>query len=229
MLFLCGDTHGTFEIDKILNDEFLNSYPFTRDDVLVVLGDFGVFWFDEPDENELYLLDIFEKLPFTLCFIDGNHENFNRLDKFETINKFGGKVGKAGENCYWLKRGEIYEICGKKLFTFGGAFSIDRVYRVLNKSWWLREIPSQAEMDYALENLKNSPDIDIVLTHTAPDFIVKSMGFFGVVDETTLFLEKVFYKIEPKEWYFGHFHLDKKLSYQNCKFRVLYNEIIRLS
>ena len=51
MLFLCGDTHGTYEVDKILNTEFLNSYPFTKDDVLIILGDFGVFWHDEPDRN----------------------------------------------------------------------------------------------------------------------------------------------------------------------------------
>lgn len=229
MLFLCGDTHGAYEIDKILNDKFLDSYPFQKSDALVVLGDFGVFWADEPDKNELFLLDKIQNLPFTLCFIDGNHENFNRLYKFETIHKFNGLVSKCANNCYWLRRGEIYEICGKNILTFGGALSTDKDIRIANESWWEQEIPTKDEMNFALENLaKFNKNIDIILSHTAPDFIIKAMGYFGIVDTTALFLEKLFYKTLPKEWYFGHFHEDKEFTYENCKFRILYNEIICL-
>ncbi|QKF64849.1 metallophosphoesterase family protein [Campylobacter corcagiensis] len=230
MLLLCGDTHGSYEIDKILNEEFLNSYPFSRDDVLIVLGDFGVFWLDEPDKEERYFLDKFNSLPFTLCFIDGNHENFNRLYEFKTENKFGGLVSKCGENCYWLRRGEIYEICSKNIFTFGGAMSRDREFRVLNDSWWLSEIPSDDEMKYGFSNLENfiksGKNIDLVLTHTAPQFLVESMGFDGKIDKTSVFLDRVFNLLKPKEWYFGHFHEDVLLKTKECKFRILYNEIV---
>lgn len=230
MLLLCGDTHGSYEIDKILNDEFVNSYPFSRDDVLIVLGDFGLFWNDKPDETEYEILEQINNLPFTLCFIDGNHENFNRLYKFDTTHKFGGLVSKCSDNCYWLRRGEIYQICNKNVFTFGGAMSRDKMLRVLNESWWEKEIPSNEEMEFGLSNLKkflnSGKNIDIVLTHTAPQFLINKMQYTGEYDKTSIFLEKVFYEIMPKEWYFGHFHEDIILTQNSCKFRILYNEII---
>lgn len=232
MLFLCGDTHGSFEIDKIFNKEFLESYPFTRDDILIVLGDFGLFRSNKPDKDELYFLDIIEVLPFTLCFIDGNHENFNRLFEFKTMQKFGGTLSKCAQNCYWLRRGEIYKICGKNIFTFGGAMSRDKIYRKSNLSWWKEETPSQEEFEYGLKNLRNfyenGEKIDMVLSHTAPNFLVSLMGFGGEIDKTCLYLENYFYEIKPKEWYFGHFHEDKEFIVKNCKFKVLYNEIIGL-
>ncbi|NLY03299.1 MAG: hypothetical protein GXZ15_00400 [Campylobacter sp.] len=230
MIILAGDTHGAYEIDKICNDEFLNSYPFSRDDKLIVLGDFGIFESDEPNDSEFELLKIIDSLPFTLLFIDGNHENFNRLYKFPIKEKFGGKVSKCSNNCFWLRRGEIYSIDGYNILTFGGAMSMDKEDRELNVSWWEAEIPSDKEMQYCLRNLENFLDkgaeIDIVLTHTAPKFIVKMLGFNDELDPVPFFLNKIFDIAKPKEWFFGHFHKDINLKEKGSKFNCLYNQII---
>jgi len=74
--------------------------------------------------------------------------------------KFGGLVGKVSDKLYWLKRGQIYEIEGNTIFTFGGAASTDKKWRLARderlktKSWWPQEVPTRDELDFAHDNLK---------------------------------------------------------------------------
>ena len=94
---------------------------------MIVLRDFGLFWDNAP--NEIAARNRIGNLPFTVLFIDGNHENFNMLFKLPVAKKYGGTVGVGGENLFWLKRGEIYDINGLNIFTFGGALSVDKHMR----------------------------------------------------------------------------------------------------
>ncbi|CZE48340.1 metallophosphoesterase family protein [Campylobacter geochelonis] len=236
MIYLCGDTHGNYEIHKLLNEKFISSKEFSKDDYFIILGDFGVFWKDETDEAEKNILEAISKLPFTVLFIDGNHENFNRLFSFKNESKFKGTVGVCGENLYWLKRGEIYEICGKNIFVFGGALSIDKAHRTPNLSWWKQEMPSEDEKEYAIKNIKNfmknGKSIDIVLSHTAPNSAISRLGYrinSSKIDSTSIFLEHIFFLAKPKEWYFGHFHNDVEFDLDGCKFRLCYDNIVEIS
>lgn len=78
-VFLTGDTHGEADIAKV--DAFARvAQDLTRDDVLIVLGDFGLVWADPPSEGERRRLDWYEEQPWTTLFVDGNHENFDLLD-----------------------------------------------------------------------------------------------------------------------------------------------------
>ena len=52
------------------------------------------------------------------------------LDQLPRERKFGGTVGVGGENIFWLRRGEIYEIAGQRFLCFGGALSVDKAYRI---------------------------------------------------------------------------------------------------
>ena len=54
-----------------------------------------------------------------------------------------------------LKRGECYTIEGKTFFTFGGAYSIDRLLRKEGVSWWWQELPSPEEFNALLKLSKN--------------------------------------------------------------------------
>ena len=57
-----------------------------------------------------------DKLPFTICFCDGNHENFDLLNSYDVSVWNGGKVyiikqNKAGEpKVIHLMRGKVYEM-----------------------------------------------------------------------------------------------------------------------
>ena len=66
-----------------------------------------------------------------------------------------------------LMRGQIYDIEGLKIFTFGGASSHDKEYRIENVSWWRRELPDVFEMDEARENLERVDNkVDLITFNT---------------------------------------------------------------
>ena len=46
--------------------------------------------------------------PWTTLFVDGNHENFDRLKNYPITEEWGGKVQKIYDKVYHLMRGEIY-------------------------------------------------------------------------------------------------------------------------
>ena len=43
---------------------------------------------------------------------------------------------------------------GFSIFTFGGATSVDKMYRTENISWWKAENASKSEMDYGVNTLE---------------------------------------------------------------------------
>ena len=151
MIYVTGDTHAHIDIQKLNTKRFPEQKNLTKDDYLIVCGDFGLVWDESPEERywRLWL----DKKNFTVLWVDGNHENFELLKEFPVINKFGGKVQKISDSIFHLMRGEIYTIEGKTLFCMGGASSIDKELRVPNKSWWEEEIPSSSELNYGLNNL----------------------------------------------------------------------------
>ncbi|MCI6989426.1 MAG: hypothetical protein MR902_07700 [Campylobacter sp.] len=170
-----------------------------------------MFWAREPDGLEISLLNKIYSLPFTLLFIDGNHENFDHLNTMKTISKFGGKVEYGGDNLFWLKRSEIYSIDGFNIFTFGGALSVDKHFRKEGISWWHEEIPSANELNLALQNIqnfiKNGGKIDTVLTHTLPNFAIKKLlslrKAMKFPDLTADMLEQIFEVLKPKKGIVG--------------------------
>lgn len=122
----------------------------SRDDYIIVCGDFGI-WHDCKEER--YKLDELSNRKFTTLFCDGNHSNFDRLcteeyrkymageditgtdqGEFPLVDMFGGKVQQIRPNIYHLLRGEVYDILGKKIFVFGGASSHDISDGILDRA-----------------------------------------------------------------------------------------------
>ena len=70
-------------------------------------------------------MDWLEGKPFTTLFVDGNHENFDRLYAYPVEEWHGGKVHKIRPSVIHMMRGQVFAIDGKSVFTFGGASSHD--------------------------------------------------------------------------------------------------------
>ena len=120
MLYVTGDTHGDLDFQKIL--DWTEATKLNKDkDYLVILGDFGYVWENKRDNYEKEKLDFISCLPFTTLFIDGNHENHSRLNAMRVVNFMGGKAHKVYDSIYHHMRGQVYNICNKSIFTFGGA------------------------------------------------------------------------------------------------------------
>lgn len=78
-VYITGDCHADFRRFSIKN--FPEQAELTRDDYVIILGDFGGVWnYQGADGNENWWLDWLEDKPFTTLFVDGNHENFARLN-----------------------------------------------------------------------------------------------------------------------------------------------------
>ena len=123
MIYFTGDTHGDF---RRFNTEFFpEGKNCTKDDFVIILGDFGGVWKPEEDGSERYWLDWLEKKPWTTLFIDGNHENHARLGAMPVEEWCGGKVHKVRPSVIHLMRGQVFQIGGYSMFSFGGASSHD--------------------------------------------------------------------------------------------------------
>ena len=103
-------------------------------------------------EEDFY--DYLAAQDYTVLFIDGNHENFEKLNGFPIETWHGGRVHKIRGNVIHLMRGEVYDIEGHTVFAMGGGYSMDKAYRTQGVSWWPQEMPSQEEYDNAAANLE---------------------------------------------------------------------------
>ena len=210
MILYTGDVHGDggrFSPEGTPGEEKLG-----KGDYLAVAGDAGlVFWNEDLPryaEGEA-LLDALEKKPYTILFVDGNHENHRRLGEYPVEEWCGGRVHRIRKNILHLMRGEIFEIDGVTLFAMGGAYSVDRYLRREGVSFWREEVPSGEELKRAGQNLvRHGLKVDVVLTHTAPTSIIQLMGYVPNEHdrELTGFLDWVFYDVKFEKWYFGHWH-----------------------
>lgn len=204
MIFVTGDCHADFH--KFSTDAFPEQAEMTKDDIVIILGDFGGIWNKDGESNgERYWLKWLNEKSFTTVFVDGNHENFDRLNsEYEVVDFHGGKAHKIRDSIYHLMRGEIFDFEGKSFFAFGGASSHDiddgilswedfdteaefkqtyklwvkqnKMFRVNHLSWWAEELPSDKEIQNAENDLKKIDyKVDYVLSHCAPQSVVSFM------------------------------------------------------
>ena len=200
MIFVTGDTHGEFT--RFSTRGFAEQRFLSKDDCVIILGDFGGVWNPGGQtKSEEYWLDWLEDKPFTTLFLDGNHENFDRLNaEFPEAEWRDGRVHAVRPSVLHLQRGEIYDLDGHSFLVFGGARSHDiqdgvlerddirirewrrrdRLFRVNRVSWWEEEMPNGLEMERALANLEHHGNsVDFVLTHTPPSSFLARLKELG--------------------------------------------------
>jgi len=233
-VYITGDTHGFYNdlVDRI-------KYRCKEEDTLIITGDFGFIFEVNPVliSHENSLLESLDELGITILFIDGNHENFTRLNKLDREELFGGVVGVVKDNIYHLRRGYVFTIEDKTIFTMGGGVSVNRESLSLNIDWWSEEEPNQEELNRGIDNLaKVGNKVDYIITHCAPiqaeGFIVAGMkksGQYNKFKHLTLYAETKYHShihniVEFKEWHFGHYHFDGVNS--NNKLHCHYTKVV---
>lgn len=232
MIYVTGDTHGSIDIRKLLENQVTDQM--TEEDYLIICGDFGLIWnYKKEIRKERKWLEWLNKRPWTTLFCDGNHECFPRLYSYPESEWHGGKVHVIRDKVLHLMRGEIFEIDGNSIFVMGGASSHDRgplkgdTEIVQGKSWWPEEIPSEEEMENGLANLKaHNNQVDYIITHCLPTTyqdIVKRGEF--PADRATDYLETISQTVAYKHWYSGHYHVNIDVI---DKISVVFSRIIRI-
>ena len=88
MIYATGGLHGNSL--RFQPQYFPEQAEMTKDDYMIVCGDFGFVWNgDKTDDAQLGKL---EALPFTVLFVDGNHENYDALNEYPIEQWHGGTV-----------------------------------------------------------------------------------------------------------------------------------------
>lgn len=225
-IFITGDTHGDLEINKLGAKQFPIGVSLSKDDYVIICGDFGLIWDNGKTDN--YWLEWLSVKPFTILFIDGNHENFDLLESYPVKEWNGGKVHQIKDNIFHLMRGQIFTINNKTFFTMGGATSIDKDRRKKGISWWPQEVPSILELDEGLLNLEaHDQTVDYILTHCLPD-TVNNILFKQISvpkDILTNYLDNMIAKeVNFKNWFCGHYHVDTTIN----KYYICYKKIYEI-
>lgn len=252
MIYVTGDTHGGW-IHRLNTDVFPEQKEMTKNDYVIICGDFGIW---DNSKEQKYNLDWLEKKPFTTLFVDGNHENFDILDNLPVTTFCGGTVHKIRPSVIHLMRGQVFTINDHTFFTFGGAQShdirdgildkndpnfrqrkyhldhhiINAQYRINHSSWWAREMPSKEEMEEGWENLKKHDfKVDYIITHAPYSWLLPQMDGGSNIfqpDELTDYLQQVKQNTDYKHWLFGHMHCNHTFYWERAS--CIYEQITRI-
>lgn len=215
MIYLTGDIHGNPL--PIIN--FCKKIELTKEDIIILLGDVGVNYYTGSRDNRIKAK--LAKLPVTFLCIHGNHEiRPQNIPSYEPMLWNGGRVLVENKhpNILFAEDGEVYDLNGYKALAIGGAYSVDKFYRLARGfGWWADEQPSD-EIKKKTEQVIDKNNIDIVLSHTCPVKYIPTEMFLPMVDQskvdntTEKWLGKIEKRIDYKAWYCGHWHTDKKIE-----------------
>lgn len=226
MIYYTGDKHG--QTDEIRH--FAYKYNLTRDDTIVILGDAG-YNFAGQASNDSAKKSIIAKMDCMIFCIHGNHEmRPHHIPSYKTKLWNGGSVYYEEEypNLLFAIDGEIYDLDGYKTIVIGGAYSIDKFWRLLNFVPWFSDEQPDDTIKAKVVSILESMDwtIDQVLTHTCPIKYEPVEVFNPEVDQarvdktTEKWLDMIESKLDYKCWKCGHFHTDKVID----KLRFMYHD-----
>ncbi len=243
MIYITGDTHGDLEMGRLSFQNFPEGKLLTREDYVIILGDFGFpflpsdYCEDGTDPDHIrrqqryrHWIAWLAERPFTVLFLDGNHDNHPFWNHLPAVEWHGGLVNVHPDapNVMHLKRGELFQLEGHSFWCMGGAESPDKGYRTEGVSWWREEIPSLEEMNHGLEVLeRHNYRVDYILTHTMPQTLLQlTLRRRYRIEPTRSYLDEVLARTDFKQWFCGHFHEDR--DFPPYKIRVVYDNIFRL-
>lgn len=215
MVCITGDIHGSpWRIYQ-----FAKRHKLTEKTVIIILGDVGANYYGDERDDEIKKV-LAEIKPRILC-IHGNHEMRPwEADGYILKEWNGGNVWvqEKDPNIMFAKDGEIYTIEGRRYIAIGGAYSVDKHWRLMRGSgWWSSEQPTTAIKEYVEKQLKEY-EIDIILSHTCPKKYIPLEAFLPQIDQSTVdnsteeWLDQIESSINYKAWYCGHWHIEKDID-----------------
>lgn len=213
---LIGDTHGNFE----LYARFVH-FANHRNLRSIHLGDFGLGFHSKKEMNvQNFLSRNSEKHKV----IRGNHDN---------PRSFQGHSWYLGD--YGFAKSDPENGRNGSLFWVSGAFSIDGPTSPIANTflhtrrhgvdWWEDEELSYQDLSCAI-TLYEMCKPDTVISHDCPNFLIRDVlrARFGdsnshvFATRTSLALEAMFEKHQPKQWFFGHYHVPFEMTVRGTKF-----------
>lgn len=234
-VFVRGDTHGDFDFLP----EFCLEKNTTAQDLLIILGDAGINYYGPTQKKEMKLKSFLREQPITLLCVRGNHEDRPEDRPEYSLKDVGiGDAVYTNEwvpNVWFAKDGGEYNINGMKCLTVGGAYSVDKFYRISNGwKWVANEMLNSDEIAEVLDVCYHQ-QYDHVFTHTCPlewqptDLFLKGLDQNSIPKNMERALSQVERYCEYKHWWFGHFHDDRMDCIGDGKVHMLFNQIVEIT
>lgn len=223
MIYYTGDIHGMPW--NIIS--FCKKVKTTKDDTIVILGDVGANYYG--DSRDIECKRQLSKVNPTVLCIHGNHEmRPSSIPTYKTKEWNGGTVWfeETYPNLLFAKDGEIFDIEGIRHLVIGGAYSVDKYYRLARGyGWWADEQPSDEIKAYVEQQITNK-DFDVILSHTCPLKYEPIEMFLTMIDQSTvdksteIWLDSIEERVKYKAWFCGHWHTNKRID----KMHFLYGD-----
>lgn len=183
---VAGDTHGDMEhMEKVFR--WCNRFHV---DVVLVVGDFGFVWPNtkpgrrrDPmtgrriheyvgypaDKTRLDTLDrLAVRADKMVLWLDGNHEDFDRMERLGAYPDSDEPV-RIASNVIYLPRGFAWAWNGVSFMTVGGAFSVDHGGRTHGTEWWPQETIKTQDLFRIEEDVEKNGGVDVMFTHDCPE------------------------------------------------------------
>ncbi len=225
MIYVTGDMHG--DESRLYDAQWRK---LKQGDILIVCGDFGYLW--DGGKREKSVIEYLGSRKFTVCFVDGTHENFRKIFKGKETIWNGGHVHRISGNLFHLMRGQIFNIDGIKIFTFGGGESDDRDLRHEEEKgiWYRDELPTPTQLAIGAQNLDEADlQVDYIITHEPPLLVKSAMllrkGLPEKVNKLNGYFEELAKSVKFNHWYFGSLHEDRLVT---ADYTCLFEKIIPL-
>ena len=223
MVYVTGDIHG--DPERIV--QFCLSMKPRRSDTIIILGDVAANY--TGGARDEWVKQTLEQLKISILCIHGNHEmRPSTIETYKLKEWKGGLVWyeEAYPHLLFAKDGEIYSIEGKTYIAIGGAYSVDKLYRIeRNYSWWEDEQPSDEIKSYVESQIEKFKSVDYVLSHTCPFKYEPCEAFLNFIDQNTVddsterWLDEIEEKLDYKLWFCGHWHIDKRIDKMHFIFK----------
>lgn len=217
MIYLSGDIHG--DVGRVENA--VQKYGITVQDTIILLGDVGLNFYG--DSRDTARKDFLNALGILIFCIHGNHEmRPESIPSYHEAKWHGGTVFVEDKypNLLFAKDGELFDLEGYTALVIGGAYSVDKNYRLKNNlPWFADEQPSEVTRRRVEEKLNNHAWlVDIVLSHTCPERYIPQEAFLpnieskDVDNSTEAWLGRIERKLCYGYWFCGHWHIDKRID-----------------
>lgn len=218
MILVTGDIHG----DPSRIAEAVTRFGLGGEDTVILLGDVGMNYYGSKcgDQHRKKRLN---KLGVPMLCIHGNHElRPESIITYHETQWHGGTVYVEEEfpNLLFAKDGEVYDLAGKKAIAIGGAYSVDKWYRLQCGLHWFPDEQPSSEIKARVEQKLAELDwkVNLVLTHTCPEKYIPTEAFLSSVDQSTVdssteqWLNAVEDRLQYEAWYCGHWHINKRID-----------------
>ena len=218
MVYITGDEHRDFSRYK-----YFHLY---EEDLLIILGDSCINYYR--DITDRALKEELKKLKNSFFLVRGNHEERpENIDTYKEVDMFGGKVYIEEEypNLIFAKDGEIYNIDNTRILVIGGAYSVDKEYRLRNNMPWFPSEQLTLDERSNIYHKVKGEHFDIVLSHTCPlkyeprEVFLKGINEAKVDKTMEKFLDVIEESISYDKWYCGHFHTEKQIDKMEFMFK----------